>query len=54
MKHEIIRRQQLGLAISGPFSRNRRRSEITPNPHFVITAGIILAAVIFVAAIFTA
>jgi hypothetical protein len=54
MKNEIIRRQQLGLAISGPFSRNRRRTEIPANPHFIITSGIILAAVIFVAAIFTA
>jgi hypothetical protein len=54
MKNEIIRRQQLGLAISGPFSRNRRRSEITANPHLLITAGVIIAAILFVAAIFTA
>lgn len=52
MKHEIIRRQQLGLAISGPFSRNRRRFHL--DPYFVLTGGIAIAAVIFVAAIFTA
>jgi len=52
MKHEIIRRQQLGLNISGPFSRNRRRFHI--NPHLLLTSGIVIAAVLFVAAIFTA
>ena len=49
MKHEIIRRQQLGLSILGPFSRNRRRYEHT---YTVLVIGILLSAASFVAAFF--
>jgi hypothetical protein len=49
MKYEIIRRQNLGLSITGPFSRNRRRSEST---YTVLTIGIILSAAAFIAALF--
>lgn len=30
MHHETIRRRDLGLTITGPFSSNRRRSAATP------------------------
>jgi hypothetical protein len=51
MKQELIRRQQLGLTIHGPYSRNRRRPSI--NSYAVMTAGIILAAALFLVATFT-
>lgn len=49
MKHELIRRQQLGLSITGPFSRNRRRHEGT---YIFLTIGILLSATAFIVALF--
>lgn len=63
MPHEIIRRQQLGLTITGPFSRNYRRSakpapKQRPRLHwrnlipYAISAAVALAGITFLALIF--
>jgi hypothetical protein len=51
MKHEVIRRQQLGLAMHGPYSRNRRRHEST---YIVLVVGVLISAASFIAALFAA
>ena len=62
MYHEIIRRHQLGLTITGPFSRNRRRSDKTTRQRprlqwknlipYAISAAIAISGLTFLALFF--
>lgn len=60
MSHELIRRRRLGLAITGPYSKNRPRRRarlltrtvlynLTP---YAISAVVSAAAIAFIAALF--
>jgi hypothetical protein len=53
MPNETLRRAQLGLAISGPFSRNRRRPRQWGNAiPYLLSAAVTIASIGFIAGIF--
>jgi hypothetical protein len=51
MNHTIRRRASLGLAIQGPFSRNRRRRPWREFIPHIISAVVVLSIVAFFAAL---
>lgn len=54
MNHHHIRRASLGLAIRGPFSRNRRRRRhIAESVPWLITIAVATAFIGFTACLFT-
>ncbi len=53
MKTAIHRRAALGLAIQGPFSRNRRRRSLRESGPALLATGLVLGLAAFLTALFS-